>query len=241
MKAQLQNIVETRETLAGKIFDTVIQCAIVVSLISFSIETLPTISTDLRNTLRAIELSVVALFTAEYLLRFYVASSRPKFVFSFYGIVDLLAVAPFYIAGGLNLSPLRALRLLRLFKLLRYSRAITRLSRAFGKIKDELVLYGAASLIVLYLAAAGIYLFENPVQPDAFPSVFHSLWWAVATLTTVGYGDVYPITAGGRIFTTFILVIGLGVVAVPSGMLASALTEVRDEEKMNSLGGGDND
>jgi voltage-gated potassium channel len=95
--------------------------------------------------------------------------------------------------------------------------------------KEDLVLSLMAALIMLLVASFGIYQFENTAQPDKFSSVFDSLWWALATLTTVGYGDVYPITAGGKIFTGFILVIGLGVVAVPAGIIASALTEARNE------------
>jgi voltage-gated potassium channel len=85
-------------------------------------------------------------------------------------------------------------------------------------------------VILLFLAAVGIYYFENQAQPERFRSVFHSLWWAVATLTTVGYGDVYPITAGGRIFTFFVLLIGLGIVSVPAGLVSSALSKAREFE-----------
>ncbi|WP_411710902.1 potassium channel family protein [Legionella septentrionalis] len=96
--------------------------------------------------------------------------------------------------------------------------------------KEELVLFLSAALIILFLAGVGIYYFENEAQPEVFSSVFHSLWWAVATLTTVGYGDIYPVTVGGKIFTFFVLVIGLGVVAVPAGMVASALSKAREME-----------
>jgi voltage-gated potassium channel len=82
----------------------------------------------------------------------------------------------------------------------------------------------------LYLSAVGIYFFEHQAQPEQFKSVFHCLWWAVATLTTVGYGDVFPITAGGRIFTFFVLMVGLGIVAVPAGLVASALSQARRED-----------
>ena len=93
-----------------------------------------------------------------------------------------------------------------------------------------MILFGFVALIVLYLSAVGIYYFENAAQPDNFKSVLHSLWWAVTTLTTVGYGDMYPITAGGKFFTFLVLMLGLGVVAVPTGLLASALSQARDEE-----------
>jgi len=122
------------------------------------------------------------------------------------------------------------LRLLRLFKLVRYTQATHRFRRAFDIARDDLVLFGVIALIVLYLSAIGIYHFEHDAQPDKFSSVFDSLWWAVVTLTTVGYGDVFPITPGGRLFTFIVLVMGLGVIAVPSGLLASALSRVRAEE-----------
>ena len=98
--------------------------------------------------------------------------------------------------------------------------------------KEELVLFSLATLFVIYISAVGIYYFENEVQPENFKSVFHSLWWAVATLTTVGYGDVFPITIGGRLFTFLVLMIGLSIVAVPAGLLASALQNInKDKDK----------
>ncbi len=108
--------------------------------------------------------------------------------------------------------------------------AARRFHRAFIIAKEELALFLFAALIILYLAGVGIYYFEYPAQPEAFCSVFHSLWWAVATLTTVGYGDIYPVTLGGKIFTFFILIIGLGVVSIPAGMVASALSKAREME-----------
>jgi voltage-gated potassium channel len=95
---------------------------------------------------------------------------------------------------------------------------------------EELVLFFCSTMLVMYLSAVGIYFFEHAAQPDKFKSVFHSLWWSVSTLTTVGYGDIYPITTGGRIFTFFVLMAGLGVIAVPAGLFASALAKARQEE-----------
>jgi len=85
-------------------------------------------------------------------------------------------------------------------------------------------------MAMFYLSGVGIYYFENEAQPEAFSSIFHSLWWSVITLTTVGYGDIYPITAGGKIFTFFILIIGLGIVSIPAGLIASALSKARTME-----------
>ena len=114
---------------------------------------------------------------------------------------------------------------------MRYNRALVRFSRAITLAREEIILFLGVTLGLLYFAAVGIYYFEHQAQPEEFASIFHSLWWAVATLTTVGYGDVYPITVGGRIFTFFILLIGLGIVAVPAGLLASALAKSRDMEE----------
>lgn len=229
----LKQIVEESDTIAGRAFDIVIQALIVISLVTFSLDTLPDLSADSRKVLDAIETITVLAFTAEYLLRIYVASSKSRFVFSFFGIVDLAAILPFYLTVGVDLRSLRAIRLLRLvriLKLARYNDAIRRFHRAFLISKEEIVLFFSVAAVLLYLAGVGIYYFENEAQPKAFASVFHSLWWAVATLTTVGYGDVYPVTVGGKCFTFLVLVIGLGVVSVPAGLVASALSKAREME-----------
>jgi len=229
----LKKIVEDSDTAPGRFFDLSIQFLIIASLLTFSLETLPNLSEGQRTLLRQVEVITVVIFTCEYLLRIFVASQKLKFIFSFFGLVDLLAILPFYVATGVDLRAVRAFRLLRLvriLKLARYSEAAQRFHRAFLIAKEELILFLFVAAIILYLAGVGIYYFENPVQPDKFASVFHSLWWAVATLTTVGYGDVFPITAGGKVFTFFVLVVGLGVVSVPAGLIASALSKARDME-----------
>jgi voltage-gated potassium channel len=229
----LKNIVETTDTMGGKVFDLSTQFLIVISLITFSIDTLPDLNQSSKTILRNIEIIIVFIFTLEYFLRIFVADKKSDFIFSFYGLIDLAAILPFYIASGLDLRSIRVFRLLRLFrilKLVRYSEAIKRFRRAFELAKEEITLFFFVSLILLFLSAVGIYYFENTAQPEQFKSIFHSLWWAVATLTTVGYGDVYPITAGGRIFTFFILMIGLGIIAVPAGLVSSALSQARREE-----------
>ena len=184
--------------------------------------------------LNTFELVSVIIFSLEYLIRIYTSDKKLKFIFSFYGIIDLLAILPFYLSFGFDLRSARILRFLRLFriiKLVRYNKAISRFSIAFRMIKEELTMFSVVSLILIYISAVGIYYFENAVQPEAFSSIFSSLWWSVVTLTTVGYGDAVPITIGGRIFTFIILMIGLGIIAIPSGMISSALTEARDLER----------
>ncbi len=227
----LKRTIENSDTRQGRLFDFAIQALIVLSLVTFSVETLPNLSDHTRHWLRLIEIATVSIFTTEYILRAVVADRKIGFIFSFFGVVDLLSILPFYIASGVDLRSLRAFRMLRLFrilKLVRYSKAIQRFHRAFIIAREEIVLYFFATLLLLFLAAVGIYYFEHDVQPDTFASVFHSLWWAAATLTTVGYGDVYPITVGGKMFTFFVLLIGLGVVSVPAGLVASALSKARE-------------
>jgi len=228
----LRRIVEGTDTQAGRAFDITIQVLIVLSLISFPIETMPGLPEWAYASLRAFEVFSVTIFTVEYALRILVAKSTFDFAFSFFGVIDLLAILPFYVATGVDLRALRAarfFRLLRLLKLARYNDAVKRFGQAVRSIREELVLFLILSGMLIYLAAAGIYYFENPAQPETFASVPHSLWWAVATLTTVGYGDIYPVTVGGKIFTTLILFVGLGIVSIPTGLLASALTETMEK------------
>ncbi|NAW58220.1 MULTISPECIES: ion transporter [unclassified Vibrio] len=227
----IKQVIDDPSTRVGKVFAFSIQALIVLSLISFTLETLPNLSFSARRYLRFIEVTTVIVFTIEYLVRVYCADNKVKFIFSFFGLVDLLAILPFYLSTGVDLRSLRAFRLLRLvriLKLARYNAAVRRFHQAFKIAKEELALFLAVSLIVLYLASVGIYYFENPVQPEVFSSIFHSLWWAVATLTTVGYGDIYPITPGGKVFTFFVLIVGLGIVSIPAGLVASALSKARE-------------
>lgn len=230
----LTDLVDGNESTSSRVFDYFIQILIVVSLICFSLETLPDLSQQNKALLDVAEVCLVIVFTIEYVLRVFASHPKRKFVFSFFGVVDLLSILPFYLSLGIDLRHLRALRLIRLvrtLKLARYSLAARRIHRAILIAKEEIILYLFFTMILLFLSSVGIYYFENAVQPDVFSSVFHSLWWSVTTLTTVGYGDAYPITVGGRIFTFFVLIIGLGVVAVPAGLVSSALSMARKMEE----------
>lgn len=229
----LKQVIEESDTTPGRIFDLSILALIILSLITFSLETLPNLPEAMRGWLSAFETFSVVVFSLEYCLRVFVASPKRSYTLSFFGIIDLLAILPFFLGLSVDLRTIKSLRLLRLFRILklaRYSAAARRFHRAILIAKEEVVLFLGAALILLYLAAVGIYQFESEAQPESFGSVFHCLWWAVSTLTTVGYGDVYPVTAGGKIFTFVILIIGLGVISVPAGLVASALAQARKME-----------
>ena len=235
MKARLIEIVERDETRAGRAFDLVVLGLIVCSLVALSVETLPGLPPATTAALGVFEAVITVLFTFEYALRLAAARRKWRYIFSFYGIVDLVAIVPFYVSlGGIDLLAVRALRLFRVFhilKVLRYSKALHRYRRALVLAREEILLFLLAAGILLYLSAVGIYYFERGAQPEHFQSILHSLWWAVATLTTVGYGDIYPVTTGGRVFTFVVLVCGLGIVAAPSGLIAAALSRAREEER----------
>lgn len=217
----------------GKAFNLVIQGLVLLSLICFCIETLPDLSDETRYWLYVTEVITVSIFTIEYGLRIFVADNRLKFITSFYGLIDLVAILPFYVATGIDLRTVRVLRIFRvfrIFKFLRYTKAIERFKVAFRDLKEELILFVIATVLTVFLSSVGIYYFEGEAQPETFGSVFHCMWWAVVTLTTVGYGDVYPVTVGGRVFTALVLLIGIGIIAVPTGLFASALTRTRKRD-----------
>lgn len=234
MKARLKSIVEINDNKASRYFSLFIQLLILISVIAFSVETIPDLEPQTVSVLRIVEIVCVVLFTIEYLLRIYVADSKLKFVFSFFGLIDLFAILPFYLSFGVDLRFLRSLRFLRLFrvlKLVRYNKAINHFTNAVKSAKEEIILFLFVTLLLIYFSAIGIYYFEHDAQPEHFASVFDSLWWAIITLTTVGYGDIYPITAGGRVFTFLMLMIGLGIVAIPTGIISSALTRSLRENR----------
>ena len=232
MFLRLKETVESSNTQAGRFFDLFIQTLIVVSIITFSVETLPDLEAEMVETLYFMETIIVCIFSIEYILRVFVADRKLSFIFSFEGIIDLASILPFFVSG-VDLRSLRVFRLLKLFrffKVTRYSRAIRRFQRAFVMVKEELILFALVATMLIYLSAVGIYYCEHEAQPELFKSIFHSLWWSVITLTTVGYGDVYPVTLLGRMFTFVLLMLSIIIIAIPAGLLASALSKVKDYE-----------
>ena len=230
-KSKLRSIVEDNTTTRGKIFDYTIDVLIILSIIAFSIETFPDNSEETKELLHRFDILCFFVFSIEYVLRIYVAKKKSKYLFSFYGIIDFLAIAPFFLSSFLDLRFLRAFRILKIFRSLqlkKFNLAIKRIEIASKLIKEELTLFFIVIFILIFTVSSGIYYFENEAQPETFKSVFHSMWWAVVTLATVGYGDVVPITLGGRIFTIIVLILGLLIVTVPAGLSATSLIKARE-------------
>lgn len=205
-----------------------IQILIVLSLVCFTIETIPSLSSETYKILNTLEIVFVAIFTLEYVARIYFSKQKIKFIFSFFALIDMIAIIPFYLSLGFDLKSLRAVRLIRVFRLLkltRYNKAVNFLSNAFKDSKEELLVFSFLASALLYLTSVGIYYFEKDLQPEEFGSVPQALWWSVVTLTSVGYGDVTPISTAGKIFTSIILFLGIGLISVPSAILVSAYSK----------------
>ncbi len=205
---------------------------ILLSAVTIALETEPSLPDWLHHGLFLFEVVLLAIFTVEYILRL-TCSPRPlSYAFSFWGFVDFMTIVPAIAMLTPQWQVVRAfrlLRLVRLLKLFRTSRALNRLVRAMHEVRDELMIFAVVSGLMLYVASVGIYIFEHEAQPEVFSSIPVSLWWAIASFTTVGYGDMVPITLGGRIFTAFVLFTGLGIIAVPSAIVTTALLEAERE------------
>ncbi len=234
--------------LAGKIFDVAIITLIILNVVTIIIDTFQ-IPEWLSMTMTYIEIVSVVIFTLEYLLRIWVADmvypelspmrARVKYIFSFMAVIDLLAILPFYVPFIIPidlrvLRTLRIIRLLRIFKLNRYTTALSAIGEVFRRKKHQLLSSIAVVLILMIIAAVLMYNIENEAQPDTFSNALSALWWAVATLTTVGYGDVYPVTVLGKILSAIIALLGIGLVAVPTGIISSGFVESMEEQRQQS-------
>ena len=186
------------------------------------------------------ELLSVIIFSIEYLVRIWTANLHYKkasaanavllFVFSFFGLIDLLAILPFYLPMFLTLDLrflriLRILRMLRVLKLSRHSKSLHLIGKVLQQTRYDLLATLFVTTVLLVLAATLVFVIEKPAQPDQFSNLGQAFWWAIATLTTVGYGDIYPITAMGKMLSGVIALLGIGLVAIPTGIISSAFVE----------------
>lgn len=232
--------------LTSRLFDLFIMFLILVSVVSVFIMTFDEIPRAILRSLREAECATILVFTVEYILRIWTADmlypevspwrARLKFMSSPMAVIDLVAILPFYLPMlfSINLVGIRALRLvrlLRIFKLNRYSDAFLSIVEVFrGKIREIMV---SLFTVFLLLVVASLFIFyaEHDSQPQQFSNAFSGLWWAVATLTTVGYGDIYPITPIGRILGAIIALLGIGMAAVPTGILSAGFVELLEKKK----------
>ena len=230
-------------------FDLFIMIMIFLNMIAVIMETVASVYIKYEYFFEWFEIISVVVFTLEYAGRIWTCTlieryshpikGRIQFILSPIGLIDLLAILPFYLPfimsiDGRILRLLRLFRLVRIFKMGRYSTAFQMIANVLNRRKEELLVTLTIVLLVLVLASSLMYYVEHEVQPEAFSSIPATMWWGVATLTTVGYGDVYPITSIGRVLGAFIAIMGVGIFALPAGIIASGFeAEIRkkSEEK----------
>lgn len=203
-----------------------IHTLIIVSVLSFTLESSPNLNESIRKGLKILEIFILVVFTLEYGLRLYYSKPKSRYFFSFYGILDLCAILPFYLNLGVGFQSLRIVRLFRLFKLTRFSKVLKKYGLVLYQVKDDLFVFLTVSITTVYLSAVGIYYCEREAQPEHFGSIIDALWWAVVTLTTIGYGDAYPITPMGKLFTTVVAIVGIAIIAIPTGIIVSAFSRL---------------
>lgn len=249
LKTSAYNLVrEDGASFAGRTFNFIIIALIAVNAFAVIADTF-TLSAQTRQVFYYIELVSTVIFTAEYILRLWTSDlkmpelmpvkARLKYIFSFMALIDLFAILPFYIPFLIPidlrvLRVLRVIRLLRVFKVNRYTNALSSIAIVFKNKKSQLLSSVLVVALLMIVSSVLMYNIESAAQPEAFKNAFDALWWSVATLTTVGYGDIYPVTALGKIFSGIIALLGIGLVAVPTGIISAGFME--QTEKSNDNG-----
>ncbi len=226
-------------------FDIFIISLIVLNIVALVLETVEPVYKASPSFFKTFEWISMIIFSAEYILRIWCSVESPdhegavktrfQYMISFYGLIDLMAILPFYLPfiGG-DFRFLRAVRLFRLFrvlKLARYTFALSGLKKVLQRKKEELVCVGFLLTLLLVIASSSMFFLEHEVQPETFSSIPATMWWGIVTLTTVGYGDVYPITFMGKILGAVIAILGIGLFALPAGLIGSAYLEELEERK----------
>jgi voltage-gated potassium channel len=236
LKTRIFQILEPNGDLLSKLFDMLIMSLIVLNIFAVVLESLKELSQYLY-VFRAFEIFSVMIFTIEYALRIWTSTNyerfnspvkgRIKFSLSPLAIVDLIAILPFYLPMliSIDLRFMRIMRLFRIFKMGRYSKSRKIFGNVIRSKKEELTIAVFIILVLLTISSSLVYFAENEAQPLAFSSIPASMWWGVATLTTVGYGDMYPITPEGKFLGAIIAILGIGMFALPAGILGSGFIE----------------
>lgn len=231
---------------ASRIFDLFLIVLIISNVIAVILETVQSVQRAYADVFRWFETISVIIFTVEYMGRLWTCTlderyrhpvtGRIRFALTPMLIIDLLAILPYYVPMliGVDLRFIRALRifrLVRLLKLSRYSTAMIALSQVLREKKEELLITVTTIIVLLIIASSFMYYIEHEAQPDAFSSIPATMWWGIATLTTVGYGDVYPVTGLGRLFGACIAILGIGIFALPAGIIASGFVAYIEQKK----------
>lgn len=256
LRAQLYRALEPKSGDSDRLstINRVLIFLVLGSFVLLALETEPSIAKTGQTILGWLNLALVIIFAFEYCVRVWAAGEDPeyrglkgrlRYALSFYAIADLAAFMPellLMILAGDGIDPrtlavLKTLRLFRLFKLARYVPAFGLLGEAVKRAGSQLMTSLFLALALVFVSAVTLYLIEGHTQPEAFGSIPRAIWWAIATLTTVGYGDVYPVTPIGRIAASAIALAGIGVVALPAGVFASAFSDIIREESERKLEG----
>ncbi len=225
----------------GAVFRAVMLILILFSGALLAAETFAAFADSHARLLTAADSAIVLAFTAEYLLRLWTADlrypnrrpllARLRFVISPMAVVDLLSILPFY---ALRWDTLRILRLLRVFRVLkagRYAAAFTQIGRVLRYKGKQIVLSMGVVVTLIFVAAILMYQAEHAAQPERFSNVFSALWWSVVTLTTTGYGDIYPITPLGKCLSMLVSLLGIGLIALPTGIISAGFVELNDGKR----------
>lgn len=231
---------------ASQVFDVSIILLILLSVVAIVLQSFDVIASRFNDAFSVFETFTVVVFTIEYALRIWTADllypsakhPRLKYIRSFMALVDLLAILPFYlpfiVADFRFLRLLRLLRisrLFRLFKLGRYADSLQIIGSVIKESATQLIASIGACFLIVLISAIMMYNVENLAQPEKFSNIVQALWWAVCTLTTVGYGDVYPVTAVGKSMAAIISIMGIGIVAIPTGIISAGFTDAMEKRR----------
>ncbi len=233
----MHEIIFEADTAAGKAFDVILLILILSSVTAVMLESVVSIEAEHGTLLRILEWTFTILFTVEYLARIICIGKPFKYIFSFLGIVDLLAVIPTYlslfVSGTRFLIVIRTIRLLRVFRIFKLARYISEgnvLLHALRASRYKITVFLGTVLSLVIIAGTAMYLVEG--VENGFTSIPKSIYWAIVTLTTVGYGDIAPQTIFGQILASLIMIMGYGIIAVPTGIVTVEMANLRKEEKM---------
>lgn len=246
LRKRVWEIVETAPPgdTASRVFDVCMVSLIGLNIVALVLETIEPLHRTAEKAFFAFEVFSVLAFSIEYVMRVWASKEaaeyrgrqgRLRFAISAFAVIDLLAVLPFYLPFlGVDLRFLRGVRLVRLFRILklgRYSMALKTFGRVFQAKRADLGILVFMISILLLFASSLMYYAEHDVQPQAFSSIPAAMWWGVETLTTVGYGDIYPITVTGRLLGSVVAILGIGLFALPAGILGSGFMEELAERR----------